>query len=46
MIKAPTMNAKRKKIFADRVMIVMVISLMNNFEDEYNDLIYIELYLS
>lgn len=40
------MNAKRRRIFIDRVMIVIVIALMNNFEDEYNDLIYIELYLS
>ena len=40
------MNAKRRRIFIDRVMVVIVITLMNNFEDEYNDLIYIELYLS
>ena len=40
------MNAKRRRIFADNVMLVMVIGLMNNFEDEYNDLIYIELYLN
>lgn len=40
------MNAKRRRIFADNVMLVMVIGLMNNFEDEYNDLICIELYLN
>ena len=40
------MNAKRRRIFVDNVMIVMVIGLMNNLEDEYNDLICIELYLN
>ena len=40
------MNAKRRRIFVDNVMIVMVIALMNNLEDEYNDLICIELYLN
>lgn len=38
------MNAKRIRI--SNVMLVMVIGLMNNFEDEYNDLICIELYLN
>ena len=40
------MNAKRIRISVDNVMLVMVIGLMNNLEDEYNDLIYIELYLN
>ena len=40
------MNAKRIRISVDNVMLVMVIGLMNNFEDEYNDLIFIELYLN
>lgn len=40
------MNAKRMRMFADNVMLVIVIGLMNNFEDEYNDLIFIELYLN
>lgn len=38
------MNAKRIRI--SNVMLVMVIGLMNNFKDEYNDLICIELYLN
>ena len=46
MIKTTAMNAKRMRIFADNVMLVMVIGLMNNIEDEYNDLIFIELYLN
>lgn len=40
------MNAKRRKVFVDRVMLIIIIALMNNFEDEYNDLICIELYLN
>ena len=40
------MNAKRMIIFVDNVMLVMVIGLMNNLEDEYNDLIFIALYLN
>ena len=40
------MNAKRRKVFVDRAMIIIIIALMNNFEDEYNDLICIELYLN
>ena len=40
------MNAKRRKSFVDNVMLVIIITLMNNFEDEYNDLICIELYLN
>ena len=40
------MNAKRRKVFVDNVMLVIIITLMNNFEDEYNDLIFIELYLN
>ena len=40
------MNAKRRKVFVDNVMLVIIIALMNNFEDEYNDLIFIELYLN
>ena len=40
------MNAKRRKVFVDNVIIVIIITLMNNFEDEYNDLICIELYLN
>ena len=40
------MNAKRMRMFADNVMLVIVIGLMNNLEDEYNDLIFIELYLN
>ena len=46
MIKTTTMNAKRMRMFADNVMLVIVIGLMNNLEDEYNDLIFIELYLN
>lgn len=46
MIKTIKMNAKRMRMFADNVMLVIVIGLMNNFEDEYNDLIFIELYLN
>lgn len=34
------------RMFADNVMLVIVIGLMNNLEDEYNDLIFIELYLN
>ena len=40
------MNAKRRKAFVDIAMIIIIIALMNNFEDEYNDLICIELYLN
>ena len=40
------MNAKRRKVFIDIAMIIIIIALMNNFEDEYNDLICIELYLN
>ena len=40
------MNAKRRKVFVDIAMIIIIIALMNNFEDEYNDLICIELYLN
>ena len=40
------MNAKHRKVFVDRVMLIIIIALMNNFEDEYNDLICIELYLN
>ena len=40
------MNAKRRKVFIDRAMLIIIIGLMNNFEDEYNDLICIELYLN
>ena len=46
MIKTITMNAKRMRMFADNVMLVIVIGLMNNLEDEYNDLIFIALYLN
>ena len=46
MIKTTTMNAKRMRISIDNVMLVIIIGLMNNLEDEYNDLIFIELYLN
>ena len=46
MIKTITMNAKRMRISIDNVMLVIIIGLMNNLEDEYNDLIFIELYLN
>lgn len=46
MIKTITMNAKRMRISIDNIMLVIVIGLMNNLEDEYNDLIFIELYLN
>ena len=46
MIKTTAMNAKRMRISIDNVMLVIIIGLMNNLEDEYNDLIFIELYLN
>lgn len=46
MIKTTTMNAKRMRISIDNVMLVIIIGLMNNLEDEFNDFIFIELYLN
>ena len=46
MIKTITMNAKRMRISIDNVMLVIIIGLMNNLEDEFNDFILIELYLN
>ena len=46
MIKTITMNAKRMRISIDNVMLVIIIGLMNNLEDEFNDFIFIELYLN
>ena len=46
MIKTTTMNAKRMRISIDNVMLVIIIGLMNNIEDEFNDFIFIELYLN
>ena len=40
------MNAKRMRISIDNVMLVIIIGLMNNLEDEFNDFIFIELYLN